>query len=153
MLPTPDEQGVGFGRSFTWDVPLLDGYSWAPVEGVERREPGTSIFSGLSAPTIRAQLPKVEVVADPEIEAVFPALQRVVVTIETTDGRHLTRQIDYPKGDPRNPLTDAEVEEKFDALADGVLDAAGRARVKDAVWNLEALGPVVRLTELLAARS
>lgn len=56
LLPTPDEQGVGFGRSFTWDVPLLDGYSWAPVEGVERRDVGTSIFSGLSAPTIRAQL-------------------------------------------------------------------------------------------------
>lgn len=56
LLPTPDEQGVGFGRSFTWDVPLLDGYSWGPVEGVERREAGTSIFSGLSAPTIRAQL-------------------------------------------------------------------------------------------------
>src|SRR6266568_4864645 len=30
-------------------------------------------------PTIRAQLKKVEVVADPEIEKVFPALQRVIV--------------------------------------------------------------------------
>jgi len=107
----------------------------------------------IADPTIRAQLRKVEVVADPEIEAVFPALQRVVVTIETTDGRSLTRQIDYPKGDPRNPLTDAEVEEKFDALADGVLDAAARAWVKDAVWNLESLGPVSRLTERLTARS
>ena len=36
---------------------------------------------------IRAQLKKVEVVADPEIEKVFPALQRVVVNITTTDGR------------------------------------------------------------------
>ncbi len=31
-------------------------------------------------PTIRAQLNKVEVVADPEIEALFPELQRVIVT-------------------------------------------------------------------------
>ena len=38
-------------------------------------------------PTIRAQLKKVEVVADPEIEKVFPALQRVIVNITTTDGR------------------------------------------------------------------
>ena len=37
-------------------------------------------------PSIRAQLRKVEVVADPEIEKVFPALQRVVVTIHTTTG-------------------------------------------------------------------
>src|SRR5260221_14720671 len=34
-------------------------------------------------PTIRAQLKKVEVVADPEIEKVFPALQRVIVNITT----------------------------------------------------------------------
>ena len=74
---------------------------------------------------LRAQLPKVEVVADPAIEAVFPRLQRVVVTITTTDGRSFDAQLDYPKGDPRNPLTDAEVEAKFDALAEPVLDAAG----------------------------
>ena len=72
-------------------------------------------------PTIRAQLQKVEVVADPEIEKVFPALQRVIVHIDTRDGRSFNKQLDYPKGDPRNPLTDQEVEEKFAALAEGVL--------------------------------
>src|SRR6516225_2881148 len=41
-------------------------------------------------PTIRAQLKKVEVVADPEIEKVFPALQRVIVNITTTDGKSHT---------------------------------------------------------------
>ena len=56
--------------------------------------------------------------ADPEIEKVFPALQRVIVTIHTTDGREFSTQLDYPKGDPRNPLTDKEVEEKFEALAE-----------------------------------
>jgi 2-methylcitrate dehydratase len=49
-------------------------------------------------PTIRAQLKKVEVVADPEIEKVFPALQRVIVNITTTDGRTFSKQLDYPKG-------------------------------------------------------
>jgi len=72
-------------------------------------------------PTIREQLKKVEVVADPEIEKVFPALQRVIVRIDTTDGRSFNKQLDYPKGDPRNPLTDQELEEKFSALAEGVL--------------------------------
>ena len=81
-------------------------------------------------PTIRAQLQKVEVVADPEIEKVFPALQRVIVNITTTDGRTFTKQLDYPKGDPRNPLTDQEVEEKFAALAEGVLSAARPAKAE-----------------------
>src|SRR5207237_7112847 len=48
---------------------------------------------------IRAQLKKVEVVADPEIEKVFPALQRVIVTIPTPDGCSFTNQLYYPKGD------------------------------------------------------
>src|SRR3954468_17687841 len=62
---------------------------------------------------IREQLNKVEVVADPEIEKVFPALQRVIVQIQTRDGRLFDKQLDFPKGDPRNPLTDQEIEEKF----------------------------------------
>ena len=86
---------------------------------------------------IRSQLNKVEVVADPEIEAVFPELQRVIVTITTTDGQEYTKQLDYPKGDPRNPLTDAEIEEKFDTLAEPVMSSDARSQLKDAVWHLE----------------
>jgi 2-methylcitrate dehydratase len=121
-------------------------------------------------PKIREQLNKVEVVADPEIEKVFPALQRVVVTVTTTDGRELTKQLDYPKGDPRNPLTDREVEEKFDALAEPVLsDVArkrlkqeekfdalaepvlsdvARKRLKQAVWELDQLSSITELMDL-----
>lgn len=100
---------------------------------------------------IRAQLNKIEVVADPEIERVFPALQRAIVHIVTTDGRSFEKQLDYPKGDPRNPLTDAELEEKFDALAEGVLTKAAQQRVKDAVWSLERVGSVTELMALMKA--
>ena len=102
-------------------------------------------------PTIRAQLQKVEVVADPEIEKVFPALQRVIVTITTTDGRSLTEQLDYPKGDPRNPLTDQEIEEKFAALAEGILSPQAQRKLKDAIWNLEKLSSVSNLMALMKA--
>src|SRR6266704_1609874 len=102
-------------------------------------------------PTIRAQLKKVEVVADPEIEKVFPALQRVIVNITMTNGRTVTKQLDYPKGDPRNPLTDAEVEEKFAALADGVLSAGAQKKLNDAIWNLEKVGSVSKLMALMKA--
>ena len=100
---------------------------------------------------IRAQLKKVEVVADPEIEKVFPALQRVMVTITTADGRLLTKQLDYPKGDPRNPLSDAEIEEKFGALAEGVLSAGAQKKLKEAIWNLEKAESVSKLMALMKA--
>lgn len=101
--------------------------------------------------TIREQLPKIEVVADPEIERVFPALQRVIVHIYTKDGRSFSKQLDFPKGDPRNPLTDSEIEEKFESLADGVLSSAAQTRVKEAVWSLEHVDSVSELMALMEA--
>ena len=106
-------------------------------------------ISKIMDPTIRAQLKKVEVVADPEIEKVFPALQRVIVNITTSDGKTHSKQLDYPKGDPRNPLTDGEIEEKFAALAEGVLSPRARQKLKDAIWNLEKAASVTRLMALM----
>jgi 2-methylcitrate dehydratase len=93
----------------------------------------------------------VEVVADPEIEALFPELQRVIVTIRTTDGREFSKQIDYPKGDPRNPLTDQEIEEKFEALAAPIMPAEERQELKEAVWNLENVQSITELMRLTRA--
>jgi 2-methylcitrate dehydratase len=84
-------------------------------------------------PTIRAQLDKVKVIADPAIEAVFPELQRVRVVIRTSDGREVEKQLDYPKGDPRNPLTDDEITGKFKALAAGIATPADVERMQTAI--------------------
>ena len=105
----------------------------------------------INDPLIRAQLRKVEVVADPEIEKVFPALQRVIVKITTTDGREFTKQLDYPKGDPRNPLSDGEIEEKFEALAEPVMTKEAIKRAIEGIWNLENAKSVRQLMELFKA--
>ncbi len=102
-------------------------------------------------PRVRAQLAKIEVVADPEIEKEFPELQRAVVRVETEDGEAFEKTVDYPKGDPRNPLTDAEIEEKFDALAEPVLTGPARGRLKDAVWGLDRLSSITELMALTRA--
>jgi len=103
-------------------------------------------------PVIRAQLPKVQVVANDQCEAVFPTMQRTVVTIHTAAGQTLIRQLDYPRGDSRNPLTDQELEEKFDALAAPVLDAPRRQQVRNAIWELERLDRIDQLMALLGPR-
>ena len=58
------------------------------------------------------------------------------------------QQLDYPKGDPRNPLTDAEVEEKFEALAEPVMTRESRRRAIDAIWNLQKQTSVTGLMKL-----
>jgi len=78
-------------------------------------------------------------------------VQRVIVNITTTDGRNFSEQLDYPKGDPRNPLSDAEIEEKFRALAEGVLSARAQDKLIDAIWNLEKCASVTKLMALMKA--
>ncbi len=106
----------------------------------------------INDPLIREQLKKVVVLADPEIEKVFPALQRVIVSIRTTDGSEFITQLDYPKGDPRNPLSDGEVEEKFEALAEPIMSPAARRRAIDAIWGLEKQTSVNELMRLFRVR-
>ena len=103
-------------------------------------------------PRIREQLHKVKVVADPEIEKVFPALQRVHVTIRTTGGKEFTEQLDFPKGDPRNPLSDKEIEEKFEALAGPVMSKDARRRAIEGIWRLEKQKSVTQLMKSFKAK-
>jgi glycosyltransferase involved in cell wall biosynthesis len=53
-LPDASTQGVGFGRSFTWDIPLLDGYRWRQA----RSSAGAGIASGYAG--VRLQKPWAE---------------------------------------------------------------------------------------------
>ena len=106
----------------------------------------------IASAAIRAQLPKVKVIADPEIEAAFPKLQKVRVVITTTDGRTLEKRLDYPKGDPRNPLTDEEIAGKFSALAQGVATAVEVRRMQHAVARTEEYASARELMAELVVR-
>lgn len=50
-MPTADQQGVGFGVPFEWDLPLLTGYRSVQLENVARR-PALSTFSGCDTPGV-----------------------------------------------------------------------------------------------------
>jgi 2-methylcitrate dehydratase len=113
--------------------------------------PGSFTMEKILNPRIREQLRKVELVGDPEIDASFPKLQRTIVKITLTDGRTLTHQLEFPKGDPRNPLSDQEVEEKFMSLTCDILPRPAQERLKDAIWNLERLEAVSELMSLTGA--
>lgn len=49
--PPAEQQGTGFGVPFSWDIPLLDGYSYSFLKNIARK-PSTSHFSGLNTPEI-----------------------------------------------------------------------------------------------------
>jgi 2-methylcitrate dehydratase len=66
-------------------------------------------------------------------------------------GESFHKELDYPKGDPRNPLSEHEIETKFKALADGVITKKRQAEIIERVWNLEKETELTSLMGLLKA--
>lgn len=69
--------------------------------------------------------------------------------IETTDGRKIEACVPFSKGLPENPLSPAEVEEKFRYLVDPVMPAGGPDAVVQAVAGLESIKDINDLVRLL----
>lgn len=59
---------------------------------------------------------KVSVTANDELSALCPQKRVAIVIVETDKGEYVER-VDYPKGEPENPLSPKELEEKFYGLA------------------------------------
>ncbi|HNW59888.1 MAG TPA: MmgE/PrpD family protein [bacterium] len=90
----------------------------------------------LADPRIWSMLGKIKVVADAEIDRLFPGTKRAIVEITDTAGRTHTAQVDHAKGSPENPMSDAEVIAKFAANAEAVMGAEQRERLIEATWEL-----------------
>jgi 2-methylcitrate dehydratase PrpD len=71
------------------------------------------------------------------------------VEAETTDGRTLAARCEHSKGSPENPLTRAQIEEKFRIYARGRLPAAHIDEVIGTVARLEDLKSTRGLMDLL----
>ena len=70
---------------------------------------------------LKEMLTRVQCVHDPDLDGGFPARRPGRVSVRLRDGRTIARQVDYPKGDPRNPLTDDEIARKFRRLSSRAL--------------------------------
>ena len=70
------------------------------------------------------------------------------VTITAKGGKKYSAYVDTPKGDPRNPPTDEELESKFRSLALSVLPKPKIDRLVQVIWNLEKLGNIRQLIQL-----
>jgi 2-methylcitrate dehydratase PrpD len=81
---------------------------------------------------------QVEIRVDPALSGV-----QAVVEAETTAGKTVTARCEHPRGAPENPLTRAEIEEKFRSYGKALLP---QARIE------EAIGSIARLEELKSAR-
>ncbi|MGH2831320.1 MAG: MmgE/PrpD family protein [Solirubrobacteraceae bacterium] len=103
-----------------------------------------------AAEDVQRLLRRVEVRADPELSRRFPAEHSARVRLHLRDGRILEREQHDYEGFHTRPMSWDTVAAKFDRLASPHVEPGGRARIQDAVRNLDQL-KVQKLTTLLAS--
>lgn len=82
---------------------------------------------------------KVRVYEDSEMSDAFPRIQAAVVIVRTGHGDFAER-VDYPKGEPQNPLTPKEFRERYDNLMSygGICEEIG-SEIYEAVCSGDSL--------------
>jgi len=100
---------------------------------------------------VRRMIEKIEFGVHPEAEAAGYEKMTTIIDIELAGGRTVSGRADFGKGSPANPMSDAELADKFrECAAWGGLPAASAGKVIDLVFNLEKLKSIRELTRLLA---
>ena len=75
----------------------------------------------LADPPLLDLVARTTVVEDPKLTAGYPAGIPNRVTVTLDDGRKLVSEVAFPPGHDKNPLTDAQLADKFHGLVDPVL--------------------------------
>jgi 2-methylcitrate dehydratase len=88
-------------------------------------------------PKIWKFLQNVKVGRNDELSGMYPTAVANIVHVDLVNGKRLTKRVDYPLGNALNPLSDKQLEGKFNAL---VVPALGKARAKKIIelaWKLD----------------
>ncbi|MBE2279732.1 MAG: MmgE/PrpD family protein [Ignavibacteriaceae bacterium] len=99
----------------------------------------TASFSDekLNDPAIWEVIDKIKGEASIEFENMFPAKQPSKVVVRTKDGREFSEYLEYPKGDPREPMTQEDLDNKFEGLTKELFTAEKREEIKNLVFNCD----------------
>ena len=97
----------------------------------------------LHNPLVLSLAGKVQVVADDEMSQIFPDKQSAVVTIFTDNGS-CSERVDFPKGEPENPMTEEEFRVRY-------VDLMSFGQVKSATFEdiYESVNHNVKVSELI----
>jgi len=95
---------------------------------------------------------KIKVVVDPELDKLYPGAMPNRVEVALKSGETLAREIIYPKGHPRDPLADSELEEKFKDVAGLTLPESKLDKTLELLWNLESLRDVSEIFETVRGK-
>jgi 2-methylcitrate dehydratase PrpD len=138
--PTTELQAK-FSMEFCLAILLLD------------RRAGLAEFTAqrVTAADVQAMIRKIEFGVHPEAEAAGYDKMTSIIDVELADGRTISGRADFGKGSPAHPMSDAELEAKFqECAAWGGLARERAKRAAELIWGLENVADVRELTSLLS---
>lgn len=103
-------------------------------------------------PKILDFLKKITVVEDKEMTGKYPEAVSNRITVTLSSGRVISKQVDYHKGHPKNPMSDKEIEDKFERLTKKYLSRSQSRKILASVWSLEKERDVGKTISLLTLR-
>lgn len=112
---------------------------------------GAFTEEALTDPQVTRLMERVSLFIDPSLDAIYPRFWPARVEVETTDGEIYSHRIDTPKGDPENPVTDAELDAKFLLLASATLGGDDPDRLLGRLRDLDTLTDMTQLFAGIAA--
>lgn len=105
----------------------------------------------ISDPLLRQVLAHTEIIADAELNKLYPDKFPARVTITLKNGTSFQETVLFPKGDPQDPLSADEIAAKFRDNAGARLGAARADELLQAIYALPEAQNVERLSALLHA--
>ncbi|MEM3398615.1 MAG: MmgE/PrpD family protein [Nitrososphaerota archaeon] len=94
-------------------------------------------YQNIRDPRVLSLMKRMEVKVDHEINEKYPSSFPNRITITTRDGRRFTEEVEYAKGHPKNPMSDKEVEEKFNTLTMSIIPSDQRSSLLQKIWRIE----------------
>ncbi len=101
-------------------------------------------------PMLHRLMQKVTITRDAELNRQYPEAMPNLIEIVTKDGRRFLKMITHPKGHPKNPMTDKEVEIKFKTMAAHILSPGQTDIILDKLWHLEYIKDVREVMDSIA---
>jgi len=96
---------------------------------------------------------RVQLTINPDLDAAYPGMWPTIVEIETRQGELFKKRIDFPPGDPENPLTKEELRGKFRRLAGSVVEERDMESIIEMIERLEMVEDISKVTGALREAS
>lgn len=92
----------------------------------------------LSDKNILSLMDLISIEGDDYLSELVPNKRVAILEVEFENGKSLCERIDYPKGEPENPMSDSDMKEKFLSLAKfaGIPQKKSN-KILELVWSLE----------------